>query len=206
MEEILLFAHIAGGSVALICALMAVSSKKGSNFHRRVGRIYALGIATIGVTAIPMAIISGKTLLFLIALFSSYLVFSGWRFAVNRSGRPSKLDWIAVLIMLLTAATMTIGAYIIYAEGSDMWVALAVFATIAAVLGLVDMKSHISRRTIGKKRVARHLTNMLSGTIATVTAAAVVNISTDPAWIAWLVPTVIIVPVIIYWNVRILKG
>jgi hypothetical protein len=206
MEEILLFAHIAGGSVALICALMAVSSKKGSNFHRRVGRIYALGIATIGVTAIPMAIISGKTLLFLIALFSSYLVFSGWRFAVNRSGRPSKLDWIAVLIMLLTAATMTIGAYIIYAEGSDMWVALAVFATIAAVLGLVDMKSHISRRTIGKKRVARHLTNMLSGTIATVTAAVVVNISTDPAWIAWLVPTVIIVPVIIYWNVRILKG
>lgn len=185
---------------------MAVSSKKGSNFHRRVGRIYALGIATIGVTAIPMAIISGKTLLFLIALFSSYLVFSGWRFAVNRSGRPSKLDWIAVLIMLLTAATMTIGAYIIYAEGSDMWVALAVFATIAAVLGLVDMKSHISRRTIGKKRVARHLTNMLSGTIATVTAAVVVNISTDPAWIAWLVPTVIIVPVIIYWNVCILKG
>ena len=101
---------------------------------------------------------------------------------------------------------MTIGAYIIYAEGSDMWVALAVFATIAAVLGLVDMKSHISRRTIGKKRVARHLTNMLSGTIATVTAAVVVNISTDPAWIAWLVPTVIIVPVIIYWNVRTLKG
>ncbi len=206
MEEILLFAHIAGGSVALICALMAVSSKKGSNFHRRVGRIYALGMATIGVTAIPMAIISGKTFLFLIALFSSYLVFAGWRFAVNRSGRPSKLDWIAVLIMLLTAATMTIGAYIIYAEGSDMWVALAVFATIAAVLGLVDMKSHISRRTIGKKRVARHLTNMLSGTIATVTAAVVVNISTDPAWIAWLVPTVIIVPVIIYWNVRTLKG
>jgi len=206
MEEILLFAHIAGGSVALICALMAVSSKKGSNFHRRVGRIYALSMATIGVTAIPMAIISGKTLLFLITLFSSYLVFSGWRFAVNRSGRPNKLDWIAVLIMLLTAATMTIGAYIIYAEGSDMWVALAVFATIAAVLGLVDMKSHISRRTIGKKRVARHLTNMLSGTIATVTAAVVVNISTDPAWIAWLVPTVIIVPVIIYWNVRTLKG
>jgi hypothetical protein len=206
MEEILLFAHIAGGSVALICSLMAVSSKKGSNFHRRVGRIYALGMATIGVTAIPMAIISDKVFLFLIALFSSYLVFAGWRFAVNRSGRPSKLDWIAVLIMLLTAATMTIGAYIIYAEGGDMWVTLAVFATIATVLGLVDMKSHISRRTIGKKRIARHLTNMLSGTIATVTAAVVVNISTDPAWIAWLAPTVIIVPVIIYWNVRTLKG
>ena len=82
MKETLLFVHIAGDSVAPICALMATSSKKGSNFHRKVGRIYALGMATIVVTAIPMAIISEKMFLFLIALFSGCLVFAGWRFAV----------------------------------------------------------------------------------------------------------------------------
>ena len=71
MIEILLLVHITGGLVALVCSLMAVSSKKGSNFHRKVGRIYAIGMATIGVTAIPMAIISEKMFLFLIALFSS---------------------------------------------------------------------------------------------------------------------------------------
>jgi len=206
MKEMLLFVHIAGGSVALICALIAVSSKKGSNFHRKVGRIYALGMAAIGVTAIPMAIISEKMFLFLIALFSSYLVFAGWRFAVNRSGRPSKLDWIAVFIMLLTGLTMAVGAYVIYAEGSDMWVTLSIFTVAALVLGLVDLKSHISRRTIGNKRIARHLTNMLAGTIATVTATFVVNVSTDPAWIAWVAPTLLITPVIIYWNRRTLKG
>lgn len=190
----------------MICALIAVSSKKGSNFHRKVGRIYALGMAAIGVTAIPMAIISEKMFLFLIALFSSYLVFAGWRFAVNRSGRPSKLDWIAVFIMLLTGLTMAVGAYVIYAEGSDMWVTLSIFTVAALVLGLVDLKSHISRRTIGNKRIARHLTNMLAGTIATVTATFVVNVSTDPAWIAWVAPTLLITPVIIYWNRRTLKG
>ena len=190
----------------MICALMAVSSKKGSNFHRKVGRIYTLGMATIGVTAIPMAIISDKMFLFLIALFSSYLVFAGWRFAVNRSGKPSKLDWVAACSMLLTAITMYVGAYIISTEGNDIWVTLTVFATIAAGIGLADMKSHISRRTIGNKRISRHLTNMLAGTIATITAALVTNVSTDPAWIIWLAPTVIITPVIIYWNRKTLKG
>lgn len=205
MEEILLFIHIGSGTVSLICSLMAVSSKKGSNFHRKVGRIYAIGMATIGVTAIPMAIISEKMFLFLIALFSSYLVFAGWRFAVNRSGRPSKLDWFAVSVMLLTSIIMYISAYIISTEGNDMWITLAVFATIAAGIGLADVKSHISRRTIGKKRIARHLTNMLAGTIVTLTAALVTNVSADPVWIAWLVPTVLITPVIIYWNRRVLK-
>ena len=190
----------------MICALMAVSSKKGSNFHRKVGRIYALGMATIGVTAIPMAIISEKMFLFLIALFSSYLVFAGWRFAVNRSGRPSKLDWFAVFIMLLTALTMAVGAYSISTEEGNMWVTLAVFAVIAACIGLTDMKSHISRRTIGNKRIARHLTNMLAGTIATLTTTFVVNVSTDPAWLAWIAPTMVITPLIIYWNRRALKG
>lgn len=156
MIEILLLVHITGGLVALVCSLMAVSSKKGSNFHRKVGRIYAIGMATIGVTAVPMAIISEKMFLFLIALFSSYLVFAGWRFAVNRSGRPSKLDWFAVSVMLLTVLIMSIGAYVISTEGDAMWITLAVFATIATGIGLADVKSHISRRTIGNKRISRH--------------------------------------------------
>lgn len=189
----------------MICALMAVSSKKGSNFHRKVGRIYVLGMATIGITAIPMAIISEKIFLFLIALFSSYLVFAGWRFAVNRSGRPNKLDWFAVFIMLSTALTMCIGAYFLYTEADDQWVTLLVFGSLAAFLGLADLKSHISRRTIGKKRVARHLTNMLGGTIATTTAALTTNVSTDPVWLAWIAPTMIITPLIVYWNRKALK-
>jgi len=198
--------HIVGGSVALICALMAVSSKKGSNFHRKVGRIYALGMTVIGVTAIPMAIISEKIFLFLIALFSSYLVFAGWRFAVNRSGRPSKLDWFAVFIMLSTALTMCIGAYFLYTEANDQWVTLLAFGSLAAFLGLADLKSHISRRTIGKKRIVRHLTNMLGGTIATITAALVTNLSTEPVLLAWIAPTMIITPLIAYWNRKALKG
>ena len=91
MKEILLLAHITGGAVALICDALAVSSKKGFNFLRKVGRIYALGMATIGITSVSMAIISDIMFLFLIALFSSYLVFACWRFTVNLSGRAKQV-------------------------------------------------------------------------------------------------------------------
>jgi hypothetical protein len=47
---------------------------------------------------------------------------------------------------------------------------------------------------------------MLAGTIAAVTAFTVVNVSTEPAVLAWLGPTAIITPLIVYWNRRVLDA
>ena len=44
---------------------------------------------------------------------------------------------------------------------------------------------------------------MLAGTIATVTAVAVVNVDPDPVWLTWILPTLVITPLIIWWNVRV---
>lgn len=55
----------------------------------------------------------------------------------------------------------------------------------------------------GTERIARHLTMMLAGVIATVTAVLVVNFTVEPAFVLWLAPTVLITPLITYWNVRI---
>ena len=47
--------------------------------------------------------------------------------------------------------------------------------------------------------------HIIGGTIATVTAVLVVNVNTNPVWIAWLAPTVVITPLIFYWNKRTLS-
>jgi hypothetical protein len=49
----------------------------------------------IFLTAIPMSIINSNTFLFLIAIFSFYLAFAGMRFAKNRKGIATTIDWIA---------------------------------------------------------------------------------------------------------------
>ena len=98
--QILLPIHILAGTIALLCAALAVSSEKGKRLHVLAGRTYFWGMVTIFSTAIPMSIISSNIFLFLIAIFSFYLAFAGMRFARNRKGVATILDWIAICLMI----------------------------------------------------------------------------------------------------------
>ena len=57
----------------------------------------------------------------------------------------------------------------------------------------------------GKERTSRHLTNMMGGTIAVITAVLVVNHPSEPEWVWWVLPTALITPVIFWWNRKVLK-
>ena len=203
--ELLLGIHILGGSIALLSAAVAVVTKKGGKQHRRFGKYYTAGMSCIFVTAVPLALLTNNVLLFLIALFSFYLVFSGFRFARNKSGAPHGQDWIAVMTILLSGVGMAAFSFMLLRQGNSQWVTLIVFSLIACGLGISDFIALKNRNATGKQRISRHLTNMLAGTIATVTAVLVTNVTTEPIWVAWLAPTVVITPVIFYWNKRTLS-
>ena len=71
-------------------------------------------------------------------------------------------------------------------------------------MGYADFKSYRNKSAIGKQRIARHLTNMLAGTIAVITAVLVTNVNIEPVFILWILPTIIITPIIFWWNTKIL--
>ena len=203
--QILLPIHILAGTIALLCAALAVSSEKGKRLHVLSGRTYFWGMATIFLTAIPMSIISNNIFLFLIAIFSFYLAFAGMRFARNRKGVATTLDWIAVSLMILSGLGMWILAAIYFLNSNTQYIVLLVFGFLAIALGYADFKSHKNKSAIGKERISRHLTNMMGGTIAVVTAVLVVNPPFEPEWVWWVLPTVMITPLIFWWNSKILK-
>ena len=60
----------------------------------------------IFVTALPLAILGDDIFLLIIAFFSFYLVFAGWRFARNSVRKPHWVDWAAVTIMAVTGLAM----------------------------------------------------------------------------------------------------
>ena len=204
-SAILLTIHIGAGSVALLTAAVAVFTSKGEKWHIMAGRVYAVAMALVFVTAVPLALLGASIFLLLIAFFSFYLVFAGWRFARNRRGGPQAVDWAAAAIMVTTGLGMGVYAGILAGAGDSQWVTMTVFATIAVALGMADVLYHRLRRATGGRRISRHLTNMLAGTIATITAVLVVNVQTNPEWIAWILPTVIISPFIAWWNFRIAR-
>ena len=126
------------------------------------------------------------------------------RFARNRKGIATTLDWIAVSLMTLSGLGMWILAAIYFSNDKSQYIALLVFGFLAVFLGYRDYKSHKDKTAAGKERIAKHLTNMMGGTIAVITAVLVVNPPSDPEWVWWVLPTALRVPVIIWWNKKTL--
>ena len=183
-SNILLVIHITAGSIALLMAVVALVTAKGGRYHVLAGRVYATAMTVIFLTALPLALLGASVLLLLIAVFSFYLVFAGWRFARNRRGRPQPVDWSAIAIMGATGLAMWGYGAVLANGGSEQWVTMLIFGGIAVALSLVDARYYFrlarEQRPSYNRRIQRHLTNMLAGTIATVTAVLVVNVDTNP--------------------------
>ena len=205
MVQVLLPVHILAGTIALLCAALAVSSEKGKKLHVLSGRTYFWCMVAIFLTAIPMSIISSNIFLLLIAIFSFYLAFSGMRFARNRKGVATTLDWVAVSLMILSGAWMWILAGIYFTNNDSQYIPLLVFGFLALFLGYGDYSSHKNKTATGKERIAKHLTNMLGGTVAVITAVLVVNPPFDPEWVWWVLPTALVTPVIYWSKLKVLK-
>ena len=202
---ILLSIHILAGSVALVSAALALSTEKGKKFHVLIGKAYFWSMVIIFLTALPMSIITGNVFLFLIAIFSFYLAYSGMHFAKNRTGVPTRVDLIAVNFMFLSGVGMWILAIIFFIDNDSQFITLTVFGFLALFLGYGDFQTFKNQTAIGKERIAKHLTNMMGATIAVVTAVLVVNPPTNPEWVWWILPTVLITPVIFWWNKKVLN-
>lgn len=202
---VLLSIHIVSGSVALLTAAIALVTQKGGDRHIRAGRVYAAAMTLVFLTAVPLALLGSDMFLLLIAVFSFYLVFAGWRFARNNGGKPHPADWTAIFAMGLTGLGMWAYAVILARGGDSQWVTITLFGLIALALSLADARFYRAANVRGPRRIARHLTNMMAGTIATVTAVVVVNVDTNPAWLGWIMPTILITPLIVWWNIRIAR-
>ena len=202
--QYLLVAHIFAGCISLIAAVFAVVSSKGKQAHILAGRTYFWGMAVIFLTAIPMSISSSNVFLFLIAIFSFYLAYAGLKFARNRTGTANLFDWVAVGLMVFSGLAMWFLALVYFMNNNSQYITLTIFGFIAISLGYMDFRSYRNKSAIGKQRIARHLTNMLAGTIAVITAVLVTNLSIEPVFILWILPTIIISPLIFWWNRKIL--
>ena len=146
---ILLAFHIAAGSVALAMAAIALLTAKGGVHHVRAGRVYAAAMGLVCVTALPLALLGFDVILLLIAVFSFYLVFAGWRFARNRSGGPQAVDWTAAVVLGLTGLGMWGYGATLGLRGDSQWVTMVLFGAIAVALSAVDLGYHRAPRRSG---------------------------------------------------------
>lgn len=204
--DILLVLHVLSGIVALGAAAFATSSRKGALFHRRVGSGFFWAMLGVGVTAIPVTFVRPNPFLFFIALFSFYMAFAGYRRGRKRY-TDTYIDVVGAWLMVVFAVVMIgYGAFMII-SGNPLGWALASFGGLGATFGVEDvLRSRRSDPHFEKVKV--HVARMLGGTIATITAVLVQQVTplvdSSLGQVAlWLGPTIVLTPMIFFWNWRI---
>ena len=207
--KILLVVHVLAGFTSLAAATVATFSKTldlAHRWHVISGTVFFWGMLVIFLTAVPMSIIRPNTFLFLIAMLSFYFALAGWRYATNRLGTPRPLDWTSAGTMLLAAlAMLSYGGFLI-SGGNLNGITMLVLGTAGGSLSIADLRTLRQGGAKGPERIAKHLSMMLAGAIATTTAFVVTNIPFTPGYIAWLAPTVLTTPIIFVWARQIRNG
>jgi uncharacterized membrane protein len=204
IEKPLLYLHILAGLISLGIAYVLLFIKKGNKRHKKLGLIYVYGMSTIFVTAIPLSLLGEfNPFLFVVAIFSFYLAFSGYRQGRDRNGAREQIDKVLGVFITATSILFYSMAVSLYLIEDSMWITSVVFGSIALGMGINDFRRmKIVERPDFYDRTNLHLNLMLAGTIATTTAFIVTLNPFSIDWLNWVAPTIVGTPIIIYFSKR----
>lgn len=204
MFKFFLFLHIAAGSTALLTGLLALFVKKRRGIHTKAGIFFYFSMLTVSASAFVMSVMHQNFFLFVVAVFSLYLTFTGYR-SINIMKGKVKYGRLDLLMMTLSAVLM-ISVTVVYLcqnpfSFSGFPSILLVFDLILARMLFNDFKVYANPdlRT-NNAWLLRHIVRMIAAYTAATTAFLVVNVSYKYPIVIWLAPTLIFLP-IIYFNV-----
>src|SRR6266436_8227774 len=108
--KVFLAVHITAGASSFLLAPVALATAKGGKQHKRWGKVYRWSMGVVAATALPMALYRPVLFLALVAVFSFYLAFAGYRATrlkeLARGGSAKSVDWIAALIWIVASACL----------------------------------------------------------------------------------------------------
>ena len=199
----LLAVLIACGFGAFLVAPVALASAKGGRTHRRWGMVYLWAMGGVAATALPMALYRPVLFLALVAVFSFYLAFSGWRVLslkdLPRGGRAKPVDWLAAVVTFATSGLLAGLTWLRPAAVQHMGIVAIVFGVIGMRAAGLEMWSFVRKPREKMFWWYTHLGNFIGSYIAAWSAFSVVTLPRifgNHLWL-WLWPTAIGVPAIV---------
>ncbi|MBS1657621.1 MAG: hypothetical protein JST18_05930 [Bacteroidetes bacterium] len=193
--KIFLAIHIAGGTLALLGAPMALFTAKGKKAHRRSGIVFFHGMTLVFISAVYMSIAHHIPFLFMVAIFSYQMVLTGRRTLRYKTVRDlenvAKLDWLIVFASLFSDLMLVAyGGYLVISASDFIGIVGIAFGAIGLQLIYRTYRRLSGHHFKKSDWLFEHIGNMIGGYIAAVTAFLVVNIKTDYPLLLWLTPTV----------------
>ena len=198
--RVLLAVHIAAGAGSFLLAPVALATAKGGKQHRRWGMVYLWSMGVVAATALPMAIFRPVLFLALVAVFSFYLAFSGYRILhlkeLARGGSAEPIDWIAAVVTLLSSAWLAwLGAF--------RPASIQVIGIVGVAFGFIGMRAALGSMWMFLRKPKErmfwwygHLQSFIGSYIAAWSAFSAVTLIQvlGNEWYVWLWPTIVGIP------------
>lgn len=149
---------------------------------------------------------TSRIILTLIAIFSGYFAFSGYRVLSRK--RPTDdvhaIDWTAMGAVFPACFGLGVWGVTWYLGGQSFGIVMRVCGGIGVVFGTIDPREF--RRDGAGRWTVSHFQRMIAAFIATVSAVSAVNLTPVIGVWALLWPTVVGVPLIVYRLIRTAPG
>lgn len=203
--KVFLILHIIGGSLGLLSGLLNILRKKGNKNHKLVGKIFFISMLTAGISSLILAYIHPNYFLFIVGVFTIYMVCSGQLYLNRYNNRTSKQIELIVTMSMFLAGFLFIGKGILVLIKVNLFgLVFLTFGCLGLLFVYQDFKNHQKKSEIKNNWLVAHLQRMSGAFIAALTAFLVVNEhyfpEEIPSVLYWLLPTIFVTPLIIKWS------
>lgn len=205
----ILFAHIVGGSVAIVAGALALIFRKGGRRHALAGNIFfasMLVMAGIGALVAPFLIDAhGNPKLFdsTAGFFTFYLVATGWMTMRRKAGTIGRFEVGAFAFAALLAA----GIVLLGTKAPGRPAGFYVMGGVIALAAALDLKVIASGGISGTQRLARHLWRMCAALFVASGSFFLGQQRVMPEWMQgspWLsVPALAPLVIMVFWLLKL---
>lgn len=163
--------HVTSGLIALVIAIIALTTPKGGKAHRKSGRLFLYFLAIVILTGLfGVFVFKVNQFLLVITVLSGYNAYSGIRVLQNKTNRFNYQD---VFVALTTVST---GIYFLYyiKKIGFFWSPIVVYSTLGALFLIISydlLRYLIPQKKYGNLWLYEHIYKMVAAFTALLSAA-----------------------------------
>ncbi len=198
----ILFAHIGGGLVGIICGFTALFAKKGARVHRAAGAVFAVAMVVAGLSAAYLGYLTDDPNDISGGVLTAYMVVTAWVAARRKDKESGLFEVLAFLFAMIGAAL----SYFVSGQ-AEFKGAANIFVGVVAFAALLDLSVVIRGGLRGRQRIARHLWRMCMGLFVAAGSFFLGQMQVFPEPLRKIeilsAPVIIIIALMFFWLLRV---
>jgi uncharacterized membrane protein len=199
--KVLLYMHITGGFISLLIGLFILFLKKGDRIHILLGKVFYCSMLGSALISLPVAYLHQNYFLFIVGVFTSYMLIRGKAYLTfTKNLIVQQKHWFLSGLMLVFGLAFILFGINQLLKRNDFGLVFLVFGAISILFVYQDSVNYKGKSKFKNYWLTTHIQRMMGSYIASVTAFLLVNNTILNGTIAWLLPTLVLTPVLIFWG------